>query len=637
MRRVFQIGLVLVIFYAIFFGGDVEKFCPAGGMASLTGQLVNGRMSCQMSAINIFMFFAVVASVIIAGRLFCSFLCPLGTIGEGLAVPGKKLGLNKVLPKWADIPLRAVKFILLFFVLKETFRSSELFCKTFDPYFAMAGRFAHETVPWAGITTIIVLILGGIAGKLFWCKYACFFAAAQNTLSTIFGAVIGALYIGGCKAAGKEISFETFFFLLCIFGYAGELYGQRFLPIVKVKKGESCTNCKACDKACPHGIEVSSFDKVTHADCHLCGACVNRCPVNGALSYSPFGGKWLAPALVIIFSLMAYAATSQYGATADFATIRFVPDGLKVDGKTVAVYGQKGVRSIHCWGSSMSFAYRLGKRKGKTIEFFDGIYGLETYAATKEFMVYYDPRKLKEKDVQGMIFKAGKVLLTAVTTIDKTTVPEITVWKAGIFGVVDDWDIVAVKKKLLKSPHVFAFTTVFGEPIKSTIYYDGSKINTDELKKLLEDEAPLKFGKENLTFHFNVDGKGQAAPTLSRDDFVKTFFPKRRQVIAKLDDPDDEVATYAITGKGLDVPKNGGAFKRLSWHLAPLDGLLEISTALRDMKPVLLIKAIADEVELDDVKAKLMAKEIVYTRREKENRVPNPFVFTGELQKIPGK
>ena len=637
MRRVFQIGLLLIIMYAVFSGGDVEKFCPAGGMASLTGQLVNGRMSCQMSAINIFMFFAVVLSVILAGRLFCSFLCPLGTIGEGLAVPGKKAGLNKILPKWADMPLRAVKFILLYFVLSETFKASELFCKKFDPYFAAFGGFAHETVPWAGITTITVLVIGGIAGKLFWCKYACFFAAAQNTISTIGGAAVGLLYIGGCKAAGREISFETFFFLLCVFGYAGELYGQRFLPVVKVKRCDPCTGCKACDKACPHGIEVSSYEKVTHPDCHLCGACIDRCKVDGALKYSPFGGKWLAPMLVIILVLVAYAATSKFGASADFATIRYVPDGLTVDGKTVAVFGQKGVRSIHCWGSSMSFAYRLGKRKGKTIEFHPGIYGLETYAATKEFKVYYDPRKLNEKDVQGMIFKAGKVLLTAPTTIDKSQVPEINVWKAGIFGVVDDWDIVAVKKKLLKTPHVYGFSTIFGEPIRSTIYFNGAKVQTDELKKLLEDSSPLPFGKEQLTFNFNVEGNGTDAPSVKRDDFVKDFFPKRRRPIAKLDDPDDEVATYAITGKGLDDPKNGRAFIRLSWALAPLDGLLEISTGLLDMQPMLFVKAIADEVEVDEVKKKLMEKEIVYKRRDKETRVPNPFSFSGELKRVPAK
>ena len=38
---------------------------PAGGMSSLAGQIVNGTMSCQMSAINIFMFFAVIGSVFI--------------------------------------------------------------------------------------------------------------------------------------------------------------------------------------------------------------------------------------------------------------------------------------------------------------------------------------------------------------------------------------------------------------------------------------------------------------------------------------------------------------------------------------------------------------------------------------------
>ena len=121
---------------------------------------------------------------------------------------------------------------------------------------------------------------------------------------------------------------------------------------------------------------------------------------------------------------------------------------------------------------------------------------------------------------------------------------------------------------------------------------------------------------------------------MNRDDFVKDFFPVRKQLIAKLEDPDDEVAVFVIAGKGLDLPANGRAFIRLSWALTPLSGLLEISTDLVDMEPVLLIKAISDEVKVEDIKKKLMDKEIVYVRGGKESRVPNPFTFIGELKRL---
>ncbi|HMA63977.1 MAG TPA: 4Fe-4S dicluster domain-containing protein, partial [Chitinispirillaceae bacterium] len=48
----------------------------------------------------------------------------------------------------------------------------------------------------------------------------------------------------------------------------------------------SCTQCKACSKNCPMGIDISeqivARGKVTSTECIMCLTCIGQCP-NGVL------------------------------------------------------------------------------------------------------------------------------------------------------------------------------------------------------------------------------------------------------------------------------------------------------------------------------------------------------------------
>lgn len=52
-----------------------------------------------------------------------------------------KININITTGSIADKILRAVKYILLFWIFYMTISSSELFCKNFDPYYAIATGF----------------------------------------------------------------------------------------------------------------------------------------------------------------------------------------------------------------------------------------------------------------------------------------------------------------------------------------------------------------------------------------------------------------------------------------------------------------------------------------------------------------
>ncbi len=63
-----------------------------------------------------FLFLAFLAMSVFLKKAFCSWLCPVGTLSENLWKLGRKLfGRNFQLPKWADLPLRGLKYLLLAF------------------------------------------------------------------------------------------------------------------------------------------------------------------------------------------------------------------------------------------------------------------------------------------------------------------------------------------------------------------------------------------------------------------------------------------------------------------------------------------------------------------------------------------
>jgi NAD-dependent dihydropyrimidine dehydrogenase PreA subunit len=65
------------------------------------------------------------------------------------------------------------------------------------------------------------------------------------------------------------------------------------LPSLSLRADASaCSGCKGCDARCPMGLPVSSMvfgGAMRHAECILCGECVDGCP-SKAIAFS-----WKAP------------------------------------------------------------------------------------------------------------------------------------------------------------------------------------------------------------------------------------------------------------------------------------------------------------------------------------------------------
>ena len=71
---------------------DFEAYCPFGGLQALSSFLANNSLACSMTTTQISMGIALLAGVFLFSKLFCSYICPIGTFTEWLGWQGKQIG-----------------------------------------------------------------------------------------------------------------------------------------------------------------------------------------------------------------------------------------------------------------------------------------------------------------------------------------------------------------------------------------------------------------------------------------------------------------------------------------------------------------------------------------------------------------
>ena len=74
---------------------DFEKYCPFGGVASFFSKLNQDTMACNMSEVQLLLGLGLLVGAAVVGKLFCSFVCPIGTFSEWIGRLGEKIKFKK--------------------------------------------------------------------------------------------------------------------------------------------------------------------------------------------------------------------------------------------------------------------------------------------------------------------------------------------------------------------------------------------------------------------------------------------------------------------------------------------------------------------------------------------------------------
>ncbi len=226
----------------------VEGWLPIAGLMNTKYLLLTGHVP-QIHPAAMFLFIGFMLMSLLLKKAFCSWLCPVGTFSEFLWKLGRRIfRRNLRLPRWFDIPLRGLKYVLLglFVAVIGVMSAAALEDFMATPYGLVADVKMLNFFRDIGITAAVVIGLLMLLSTLvqnFWCRYLC-----------PYGAIMGIASL---------------------------------LSPVKIRRDqEACIDCGKCAKACPAGIQVDKLVQIRTVECTGCMECVAVCSTQDALQFA---------------------------------------------------------------------------------------------------------------------------------------------------------------------------------------------------------------------------------------------------------------------------------------------------------------------------------------------------------------
>jgi polyferredoxin len=231
---------------------SLHAVCPLGGVVSFWQLLNFGTLVKKVHESSVILAVLGLLLALLFGPVICGWVCPFGTFQEWLGKLGRKLfgkKYNNLVPRTLDKVLRYLRYLVLAWVSYMTIISGTLIFQDYDPYYALFNFWTGEVAITGYVALALVIILSLFVERPF-CKYACPYGA-----------------------------FQGIFNLFRIFGI------RRNAP--------TCISCKACNKACPMNIEVSTSKVVRDHQCISCLECTSdaACPVPATVNMLALPGR----------------------------------------------------------------------------------------------------------------------------------------------------------------------------------------------------------------------------------------------------------------------------------------------------------------------------------------------------------
>ena len=276
----------------------LDGWLPIAGLMNLKYFLVTRRFpTIHPSAMVLGVIFLL--SSMLLKKTFCSWMCPVGTVSEYLWKLGHKFfRLNIRVPRWLDIPLRSLKYLLMaLFVFIVISMSAEALNDFMVAPFGIIADVKmlnfFRGIGVIGVAVLASLVILSVVIQNFWCRFLCPYGALMGIVSTVS-------------------------------------------PVKVRRDPDACIDCGKCNKACPASLPVAQLLQIRSLECTGCMQCIASCPAENALQFSlpprkvapdrgTFAARWrnrtLQPRMVaaalalIFFGLMGMARATGHWQT----------------------------------------------------------------------------------------------------------------------------------------------------------------------------------------------------------------------------------------------------------------------------------------------------------------------------------
>ncbi len=244
----------------------IEGFLPISGLLGTASWIKGGGVNTIHPA-AVVVFVAIMAVAFMLRRSFCSWICPVAAVSECAWKSGFKIfRRNPRLPRWLDLALRSLKYLMMFFFIYSIAivmspDAMDLFINS--DYHKMADVrmldfFRHISPP--ALAVILFLLAISVVLRNPFCRYLCPYGALLGLIATIS-------------------------------------------PLRITRDTERCVSCGVCSQVCPAHIDVMHKKSVFSPECIGCWRCVSHCRFNQALSMRA-AGRFNVPGILFAFLLV---------------------------------------------------------------------------------------------------------------------------------------------------------------------------------------------------------------------------------------------------------------------------------------------------------------------------------------------
>jgi polyferredoxin len=226
----------------------VDGWLPIAGLMNLKYFLVT-RQAPQVHPSAMVLAAVFLLASLLLKKAFCSWLCPVGTISEYLWKFGRRIfGRNITVPRWLDIPLRSLKYLLMgfFLFIVVSMPAEALNDFMLSPFGIIADvkmlNFFRD-IGIIGLAVLASLVFVSVVIQNFWCRFLCPYGALMGIVATLS-------------------------------------------PVRIRRDAVACIDCGKCTKACPASLPVDRLIQIQSLECTSCMECVAVCPAEHALQLS---------------------------------------------------------------------------------------------------------------------------------------------------------------------------------------------------------------------------------------------------------------------------------------------------------------------------------------------------------------
>ena len=220
---------------------SLHAICPFGGVVSIYQFVTTGTLVKKVHSASLILMWIALALALIAGPVFCGWVCPMGSVQEWLGKLGRRLfkkRFNRFIPARFDRILRYLRYLVLGWVVYMTAATGTLVFSDWDPYFTLFNLWTSE-IALSGVIILGLVVVASLFVERPFCKYACPYGAALGVFN--------------------------------------------LFRVFKIRRNSrTCIDCKACDRDCPMNIPVSTSGTVRNHQCISCLKCTSEqaCPVD---------------------------------------------------------------------------------------------------------------------------------------------------------------------------------------------------------------------------------------------------------------------------------------------------------------------------------------------------------------------